>query len=376
MVPTRPTTSPLERTDAQLAEAIAERLGTFLAARRGELHRIAPEVLQLVDLLEQFVRGGKLLRPRFCLWGGAATRELTEADTEDLVTLGAAIELVQAAALVHDDVMDHSLTRRGRPTVHVAVADRHREHGLRGSAPDFGKAVATVLGDLALVWSEQMASGVDGPLTRTEGVAGRARAEFDALRTEVMSGQYLDILHQAGGYTSAADPHQAALSVIRWKTVPYTVLRPLRLGAAMTGADDALLADLSRYAEAVGTGFQLRDDLLGALGDEAVTGKSGDSDLTEGKQTLLLALARDAADDAQRQVLDEVVGRADASPEELREVQSILRRTGAVDRVHSEVRSAAAQAEAALEEASGLDAAAVPGLRDLARAATNLDGLD
>lgn len=358
-----------QREDADLADDVARILRVTLAERREELRAIAPEVASLAGVLSTFLEGGKLLRPRFCFWGGAAVRAPDQAERERLATLGAAIELVQAAALVHDDLIDHSPTRRGRPAVHVAAADDHRARALVGSSEEHGAAVAVVLGDLALTWANALAAEVLASVPA-------ARREYDLLCSEVMAGQYLDILHQAGGFVSQALEKDAALAVIRWKTVPYTVLRPLRLGAALLGADDALLEGLSRYAEAVGRGFQLRDDLLGVIGDEAATGKSASSDIAEGKRTLLLAVAQERADDRQREVLARTVGADDASPEDVAAVRAVLRGTGAIAEVARRVREDADAAVGTVSALSGITDQARAALIDLARATTDLAGLE
>lgn len=355
--------------DGALADDVARILRTTLAARREELRTIAPEVASLGGVLSQFLEGGKLLRPRFCFWGGAAVRLPDDADRERLATLGAAIELVQAAALLHDDLIDHSPTRRGRPAVHIAAAADHREQGLAGSSAEHGAAVAIVLGDLALAWASALAA-------EALAASPQARREFDLLCSEVMAGQYLDILHQAGGFVSQPAEEDAALAVIRWKTVPYTVLRPLRLGAALLGADDALLTGLSRYAEAAGRGFQLRDDLLGVIGDETATGKSASSDIAEGKRTLLLAIAQERADGEQREILARVVGAADATEAEHAAVRAILRGTGAIDDVARRVRADRDAAVATLADLEGITEDARAALIGLARAATDLEGLE
>ena len=359
--------------DAHVVDRVGRVLRTELAARQEELRTVAPETALLVDGVQGYLEGGKLLRPRFCFWGGVAAlgRHPEDEETEALARYGAAIELVQAAALMHDDVIDHSPTRRGRPAMHVAAAERHRREALSGDPEDFGVAVAIVLGDLALSWSEQLASGIDGESLDTS----RARGEFDRLRTEVMSGQYLDILHQAGGFTSTADAERAALEVIHWKTVPYTVLRPVRIGAALLGAGPGALEALSRWSIEIGTAFQLRDDLLSVVGDTDQTGKPIGGDIEEGKRTVLLARTLAGADRAQRELLERTVGRTDAPASDVAAVHELMLRTGAVASVSEEVQERAARAAQILDRAEGLGEEGRAGLAALAAQATEVASL-
>lgn len=359
--------------DAHLVERVGRVHHLELAARRRELHRIAPETALLVDALERYLEGGKLLRPRFCFWGGLAAlgRQPDQDEFEALARYGAAIELVQAAALMHDDVIDHSPTRRGRPALHVAAAERHRRQGLSGHADDYGTAVAIVLGDLSLSWSEQLASSIE----HGGSDAGRAREEFALLRTEVMSGQFLDILHQAGGFESSPDAEHAALTVIRWKTVPYTVLRPVRIGAALMGAPPSVLEALTDWSIEVGTAFQLRDDLLSVIGDADATGKPTGGDIAEGKRTVLLARTAERAEPRDLDLLERTVGRADAAAEDIAAVHDLMVRTGAVATVAQDVRERAARATEILEQTDGLGAKGRAGLSALAAQATDVDSL-
>lgn len=364
----------LRTLDERLRRAVDEVLRGFLAQRRTELERLGPEAAGLVTMLEQFLQGGKLLRPRFCFWGGltAGADAPSDAQLDALARCGAAIELVQAAALIHDDVIDHSPVRRGRPSVHIAAATDHEEQALRGDAADHGVAVAIILGDLALSWAEQLAAEVEA-----EGADAlrRARHEFDLLRTEVMGGQFLDILHQAGGFLSAPDAEDAARAVIRWKTVPYTVDRPLRMGAALLGADDDLLESLSAWALEVGTAFQLRDDLLSVVGDVDTTGKPTGGDLLEGKRTVLLARTTQAADPSQRALLDRTVGRPGAEPADVRAVHHLMHTSGAMDTVREDIRAHAERAQHLLEGMTTASALGRAGLAALARAATDVEAL-
>ena len=371
--PTMPRADRLHELDALLVARITAIIAEELAERRAQLARISPESTVLVDDLGAFLGGGKLLRPRFCFWGGVAAlgREPSAEEIDALARMGAAIELVQAAALLHDDVIDHSAVRRGRPAQHVKAQHDHEAAGLAGSAQDFGVAVAIVLGDLALSWAEQMAAGTTGP----QAVLAAGRAEFEALRTEVMAGQHLDILHQAGGFDSAPDAEQAALSVIRWKTVPYTVLRPVRAGAALMGADGTALETLSGWAIEVGTAFQLRDDLLSVIGDQDETGKPIGGDILEGKRTVLLARTRSAADEAGGALLDRVVGDDAADETSIQAVHALMVATGAVASVADDVRRRAARGQELLEDAEELGALGREGLAALAAQATDVTSL-
>lgn len=369
--------------DRRLVLEVEDVLRRLIADRRAELERIAPEALTLVESLERYLAGGKMLRPRFCFFGGlsALDAEPSDAQIQALARSGAAIELVQAAALMHDDVIDHSPTRRGRPALHVEQSAAHRDRSLAGSSEEFGVAVAIVLGDLTLSWAEQLfTQALEGSTA-----SARARAEFDALRTEVMCGQYLDILHQAGGLgagvrggdgaEAVSDGEAAALQVIRWKTVPYTVLRPVRMGAALLGADEQVLELLSQWAIEVGTAFQLRDDLLSVVGDEDATGKPIGGDIEEGKRTVLLARTAAAANAAESALLARTVGTDSPDPDDVRAVHELMVRTGAVASVARDVQERAEAAGVLLAGADRLGELGRAGLSALAAQATDTSSL-
>ncbi|PWH05855.1 geranylgeranyl pyrophosphate synthase [Brachybacterium endophyticum] len=348
--------------DHRFRATLDEVLAAELGQRREQLGELAPEASELVDVLEGFLVGGKLLRPRLCFWAARAISSSAQ-DPERMRGLareGAAIELLQAAALLHDDLIDRSPTRRGRPAVHVAMAEQHRRRELDGEAAAFGSAAAIILGDLALSWARDLAGGT----------------EFSLLCTEVMSGQYLDVLHQAGGFDSPPDEESAALAVIRWKTVSYSVRRPVLMGARGQGADEDAIAALSDWSEAVGTAFQLRDDLLSVVGDEEATGKPIGGDVREGKRTVLLARTRAAADAEGRALLERVVGNEGAEAADVQQVQELMRSTGSVASVARDIDGLRTRAATVLEATAGLDATGRAGLRALAEAATDLTGLE
>lgn len=328
------TTALLDRAD--LRSRIDKALTEFLARQRSRLTTIQPALVLVAEALEDFVlRGGKRLRPAFAYWG---YRGAGGVDSPELVATLAALEFVQASALIHDDVMDDSDTRRGEPAVHRRFADLHQRHGWCGDPEAFGQSIAILLGDMSLVWSDEL---LQGSGLESEVVA-RARPVFDQMRTEVTAGQYLDMLGQAVGDSSVG---WAAL-VARYKSAKYTVERPLLVGAALAGAPAATTRAYSGYGLPLGEAFQLRDDLLGVYGDPACTGKPAGDDLREGKRTYLVAAAMEAADPAQRKMIEIGLGNPDVDVDELR---TIITATGARDRTEQRIIDLTVEAVAALD---------------------------
>ncbi len=286
---------------ADLLAAVESVLAADLEARRAEVLAIDARLADDVDRLVGYISsGGKRLRPQFLCWGwlaatcgGARRPDGAVPDgalPDGVIRAAAALEFVQACALIHDDIIDHSDVRRGQPSMHRSVQKAHAGNGWSGDSADFGTSTALLLGDLALAWADDLFH--DG-LDRLGHPAGAAAA-WRAMRTEVLGGQLLDLRISVD---ESPDPRLAAadaLVVNRYKTAAYTVERPLHLGAALGGASPALIDTLRRYGTAIGVGFQLRDDLLGVFGDPSRTGKPAGGDLIEGKKTVLLALTRAA----------------------------------------------------------------------------------
>jgi geranylgeranyl diphosphate synthase type I len=314
---------------------------------------------ELVTVLRDFLEaGGKRIRPVLCLcgWYAASGRGAVE----PVVRTAAALELFHAFALIHDDVMDDSDDRRGRPTAHRALSAGHRERGDSGDAERFGTNSAILLGDLSLVWSDELLHTAG--LTHSQ--LNSALPLFDMMRTEVLLGQYLDV--QATGQLDG--DLDRALTVIRYKTAKYTVERPLHIGAVLAGADAATLSALTTYAIPVGEAFQLRDDLLGVFGDPEQTGKPVLDDLREGKNTALMALAVQRAEPAQLRTLKRLVGEPDLDENGAAAVRAVLEDTGARDVVEQMITTRLEQALAALSEAP-FPTAGAESLRAVAHAA-------
>ena len=347
-----PAAAGLDRLRAAVSAALAE----FLDRQRATLAAMDPNLVPVADEVSALAEGGKRLRPAFAYWGWRGASGGAGEDDAAVLRAVAALEFVHASALVHDDVMDGAQTRRGRPATHIGFAARHGGADLTGDGGAFGTGAAILVGDLALVWSDELLgnSGLS-PAALT-----RARTVWDTMRTEVTAGQYLDLLRAAGGLPGA----HGALRVARYKSAGYTVQRPLQLGAAIAGAGAEVTEACTAIGLPLGEAFQLRDDVLGVFGDPAVTGKSADDDLREGKQTLLVALAEERADGAGHALLRDLLGNADAGPEEFDALRRLMETTGARARVEERITERTALARAAI--------AAAP-LADDARAA--LDAL-
>lgn len=302
-----PRTNDLIVVDAVLSRLIADKLS---------IHD-DPSVVMFIELLRNFLEGGKRLRPMLCCCGWRAAcggKELPRA----VAHVAASLELFHAFALIQDDVMDRSSIRRGCPTVHRVLASRHADHPQPDWLGDYG---AILLGDLTLGWSYDLiqAAGLDSDR------ATKLWQALDKMRARTLSGQYRDLAATGRRHATVEE----ALAIVRRKTAAYTIEYPLILGALIAGADQNVLGAYAEYGIAMGEAFQLSDDLLGVFGDTTVTGKPIVDDLREGKNTVLLTIARQHANLEQRARLDALVGNAELDEDGAVEAREIFHATGA-----------------------------------------------
>jgi len=355
--------SPLDGVD--LRRRVQQCLDTELAAQAVVLAELGPDVDDLLTVVADLLRGGKRLRAAFLYWGHRAAGR---PDSDALVRLASAMELFQAAALIHDDVMDDSDTRRGMPAAHRALATRHSTRGWVGDEDRFGLAGAVLAGNLCLTWTDAVYATSGLPEADLE----RGRPVFDQMRTQLMAGQFLDVVESMRPWDGLADDERVerAGRVIRYKSAKYTVEHPLLIGASTGGLDPAGLSALSVYGLDLGRAFQLRDDLLGVFGDPGETGKPAGDDLREGKRTVLLAHALAGTDAAGRARVEDLLGRPDLDAAQVDELRAVIRGSGAVERLEGEIDALAASARAALDGAASLDDEARAALLDLVGIAT------
>jgi len=337
-------------------------LDEHLQRQRAVLAAESPELLTLVDAAADLLSGGKRLRPAFCYWGW---RGAGGADEVAIVNAAACLELFHAAALIHDDLIDGSDTRRGIPSAHRRFAGTHEQNRWHGDPARFGTAAAVLLGDLCLGWSDELLNtcGLSDAALR------RGRPVFERMRTELIGGQFLDVLEQVSGALDPAGQVARARRVIRHKSAKYSVEHPLLLGGSLADATAALLASYSSYGLALGEAFQLRDDVLGVFGDPERTGKPTGDDLREGKRTLLVAYTLERASPEQAQAVEALLGNPLLDGAGVDALRGIFVETGALRRVERLIDDLVATSTAALANAE-IDAEARTALAELITAAT------
>ena len=376
----------------QVRDQVGRALTDFLGRQRTLLAAVDVALLPSMDAIADLLSGGKRLRAAFCFWGwraaggadclpgsgadglagGAASGRLEAAGGAPsmagagtaagagIMSAAAALELLHGSALVHDDVIDGSDTRRGQPSVHSRFAAHHAASGWRGSAEAFGTGTAILIGDLLLAWTDELlrASGLP------EAALRRGQPVLDVMRAEMIAGQYLDLLGQAAGTGTVA----SALKVITYKSAKYTVERPLQLGAALAGAvtdgmtatagtEQMVAAACTAYGIPLGVAFQLRDDVLGVFGDPAQTGKPVGGDLREGKRTVLMAIATSRVNGRQAAVLRRHLGDPGLDEAAAAEIRAVLAETGALAECEQMIGSGVRQALGALADAPFTEAA-------------------
>ena len=338
----------LRQVDERLADVVASLAQTWRYDLMGDedpgSDRGAPlDILQDRDLPEMLrvltVTGGKRIRPSMCFWGwvaaGGRSRDGgTGPGADQVVQVGAALGLLHIFALIHDDVMDESASRRGQPSVHTLAAQLHLHSSARGDARRFGESIAVLVGDLAHAEADHMVTDLPPAMRRL----------WRLLVIELVQGQSRDITGTAAGRRDLAHARQVA----RMKSGAYTVQRPLQLGAAAAGATEPVIRAITRYGREVGEGFALRDDLLGVWGNPERTGKPAGDDLLSGKPTVILSLADERLRGSDRALLAQV-GTPELSPADVAHLQDALQAAGVVDAVVSRISGHVHTAVAALD---------------------------
>ncbi|WP_062520700.1 polyprenyl synthetase family protein [Demequina silvatica] len=346
----------MHRTAEDPRSAIADRTARLLGWAAASMAPARAAADDIADRLAASSEGGKAFRARLLL---ATFDACAGADREAALGLAASVELFQTAALLHDDVLDGSDTRRGRPAAHRVFEAQHREAGWQGDPAAYGRAGAILSGDVALIAAQR------GATLAARRVGDRVADLFDEMAALVTAGQHLDMRVAVAPMDNLKALEADIRTIMRAKTASYTAEFPLALGAAAAGASDATVRALREAGLPLGFAFQLRDDVLGLTGAPDVTGKPVGDDLREGKRTLLVWHAVAHGTPEQREAVLGVLGRADATAREISAAVDAIRGSGALDAAERQIAAHAAAARAALVEALA-DAGPVLGLVDAA----------
>lgn len=317
-------------------------LSAYFAEKIREAAEIHPETTALVEEVRRFVQnGGKRVRPAFTY---AAYIACGGRAHEAILYASAAVEVVHAFALIHDDIIDSSPLRRGHPSAHKVFEDFHKKRGFTGSSPFFGISAAILAGDLALSFADELLNTSPFPSERIR----KAKNYFDINKKQVILGEYLDVIASCKKQVTEAD----VLKILEYKTAKYTVERPLHIGAALAGASEDVYKTLSEYGIPLGQAFQIQDDILGTFGREEELGKPTDSDIKEGKRTILIVKAYEFCNLSERKILDHVLGNKKATSSQIESVRLIIKRSGAFDYSNDFANKLLLQAKRSIENAN------------------------
>jgi geranylgeranyl diphosphate synthase type I len=356
----------------KFVDVIDTRLTEFFQSKRSGVSRISSDLVPLVDYSQSLLSGGKRFRARFCYWGyraiaGLNGESVPTSAQHPAFTLATALEVFHAAALVHDDIMDNSDTRRGEASAHRHFEAMHQAQGFAKDGLHYGESAALMVGDLLLAWSSELVTQALSEINDPSVIAA-VRGEFHQMWNEVTMGQFLDI-HEESCWPIVPNEQrfERAMTVVTYKSAKYSMEAPLRLGAALAGGSADQREQLAAFGLPLGVAFQLRDDMLGVFGNPDETGKPAGDDLREGKRTVLIALAAATMSSGVRRVFEEMLGNPEVTDEQIAVMQSTLTESGAVDEVEKIIAESANRALAALDQAR-LDGEAVNELRRLATA--------
>lgn len=344
-----------------LLKLVQQRLDDFCDGKRAHLAEISEDLVPIIDYTQDMLAGGKRFRALFCYWSWAGYQpsEITEQDLSidsPIVGVAAALEMFHAAALVHDDLLDQSDTRRGKPSIHKKFEGLHISKGYAGTPARFGVAGSVLTGDLLLAWSSELfGSALVDVNPESE---QNCRKQFSQMRFEVMAGQYLDVLEENAAPTR--NPKQAvaiANRVMLYKTAKYSLEAPLLIGAALSGVNDRTLLELSQFGIPLGLAFQLRDDVLGVFGDPSVTGKPAGDDLREGKRTVLVGLTLESIPESVSKIFNELLMAGEIEDEQLDFMRRTITDSGALSKTERMIEEHSVRAIEALSNLEVTDQA-------------------
>lgn len=279
-------------------------LEKFFAVKKKEGLKIDKEIEKALEVFENYVAGGKKIRGALTVLG----YQMAEGtDSGAILPVSCGIELLHNFLLIHDDIIDKDILRRGKPTVHTQVGD----------------SKAIIVGDIGSFLGYELILSANFP--REKIVKAFSKLNDYILKTGY--GEMLDIDYDLKKDLSWDDIFRVRL----YKTAYYTFTMPLSVGATFAEADDFNQKAIEAYGANVGIAFQVADDILGVFGDPKLTGKSNDSDIKEGKKTFLYAKALELAGPEDKDFLINKYGAKDLTNNEIEKIRKIFKSSGSLD---------------------------------------------
>lgn len=323
-------------------------LDIFLEQKTNELKEISNNCTPLINSIKTLTNNGKKLRAIICFWGWQSVTETK--DETNIYKIAAALELFQAAALIHDDIIDNSDTRRNNPTTHKTFSQLHENQNLVGDPENFGKNSAILCGDLCLAWSEELFGQIPQISQKTKEI-------FNLMRTEVMAGQYLEILQEKTPFSITEKANRQELEeakkILTYKSAKYSIKNPLLLGATFglsQKTPQTLLENYAKFGMAIGKAFQLRDDVLDIFGDPDIIGKPINGDLQSSKKTVLITLTKQKSNTKEKIILESLLKKTEKQSFEIDILKKIILECGALQEVEDTINKLYEDAFAILEK--------------------------
>ncbi|MBI2103627.1 polyprenyl synthetase family protein [Candidatus Woesebacteria bacterium] len=287
-------------------------LKSYFGKKIRQAKKIDPVAADALSILEKYIEGGKKIRGALTVLGYQLAGGK---DLKSILPVSVALEIVHSSILIHDDFIDRDLTRRGKPTVHSIYGKKRGGH--------YGASMAVVVGDVGIFLTHQIFAESNFAKVKVT----KALSEFDRFLVNTGYGELMDIEFDFKKIITWDDIAKVRI----YKTAHYTFVTPLIVGAILGGAEDKVLKAIKSYGESVGLAFQLRDDILGVFGNEDETGKSAESDIKDGKRTLLFAKAYELAGTGDKDFLKKYYGSAELDKNKLRQIRQIFEKSGALD---------------------------------------------
>ena len=304
----------------EIKSRIDKAIASFLDDKIKEASQVSEASKLLMQNIKEFsLRKGKRIRPLMVVYGFKCFSQEKE---EEIIKVSIASELLHDYLLIHDDIMDESDLRRGEPTFHKVYEKIYSEKGLSG-VEQYAENSSLLAGDVLAALAVEPILEADFPAE----LKVRAVKRFCETNSLTGFGQELDVLLELNKEAKAQDVNL----VHTLKTAKYTIEGPLHIGAILAGATKEQLKVLSDYAIPAGRAFQIQDDILGVFGSEEKVGKPIDSDLKEGKKTLLIIHALENGSSEQKKRLLEILGNQSISMQDVEDARKIIQETGSLE---------------------------------------------